>query len=125
MTSTSWAFLATLFYVRWLEDLRLEMLTRHFPLEEQLKEGMAPVILQTTIDYKQSVRIADDPSGRMWMKGVGPLRWTVSAVIAVDGKVAALAEQIGIFIDLQSNKPIRMPETLKHTYQAFAAQTSQ
>jgi acyl-CoA thioester hydrolase len=108
-------------YVRWLEDLRLEMLAHHFPLDEQLKNGIAPVVVQTKIDYKQSIKISDAPIGRMWMKTMESLRWTVNAAISIDGKVAALGEQVGIFVDLQNNKPIRMPERLKQKYQEFVA----
>jgi acyl-CoA thioester hydrolase len=108
-------------YVRWFEDLRLEMLNRYFPLDEQIKSGIAPVILQTRIDYKQSIKIFDKPCGRMWMKTVEPLRWTVSAVISVNGKVAALGEQGGLFVNLQNNKPVRMPERLKQRYQELLA----
>ena len=108
-------------YVRWLEDLRLEMLARHFPLDEQLKSGIAPVIVQTKIDYKQPIKISDTPSGKMWIKTMESLRWTVSAAIAVNGKVAALGEQVGIFVDLQNSKPIRMPERLKQKYHEFVA----
>jgi acyl-CoA thioester hydrolase len=106
-------------YVRWLEDLRLEMLAHHFPLDEQLKNGIAPIVMQTKIDYKQSIKLSDAPVGRMWMKAIESLRWTVNAVIVVDDKVAACGEQVGIFVDLQKNKPIRMPESLKQKYQAF------
>jgi acyl-CoA thioester hydrolase len=112
-------------YVRWLEDLRLEMLARHFPLDEQLKNGIAPVIVQTKVDYKQPIKISDFPSGKMWIKTMESLRWTVNAEIVVDDKVAALGEQVGIFIDLQNNKPIRMPESLKQKYHEFVAQTQQ
>ncbi len=108
-------------YVRWLEDLRLEMLARHFPLDEQLKNGIAPVIVQTKIDYKQPIKISDVPTGKMWIEMMESLRWTVNAVISVNGKVAALGEQVGIFVDLQNNKPIRMPERLKQKYQEFVA----
>lgn len=108
-------------YIRWLEDLRLEMLAHHFPLDEQLKNGIAPVIVQTKIDYKQPIRISDTPSGKMWVRTMESLRWTVNAAICVNGKVAALGEQVGIFVDLQSNKPIRMPEGLKQKYREFVA----
>jgi acyl-CoA thioester hydrolase len=103
-------------YVRWLEDLRLEMLARHFPLMEQLKNGIAPVILQTQINYKQPIQLADMPMGKMWMKSLESLRWTVNATITVNGKVAAIGEQVGIFVNLQNHKPIRMPEALKQKY---------
>ena len=108
-------------YTRWLEDLRLEMLALHFPLDEQLKNGIAPVIVQTKIDYKQSIKMFDAPIGRMWIKTLESLRWTVNAAISIDGRVAALGEQVGIFVDLQTNKPIRMPERLKQKYQEFVA----
>jgi acyl-CoA thioester hydrolase len=104
-------------YVRWLEDLRLEMLSQHFPLDEQLKSGIAPVIMQTKIDYKQSINFFDTPKGRMWIKIMGSLRWTVKAEILVNDKVAALGEQVGIFVDINSNRPIRVSEELKQKYQ--------
>lgn len=103
-------------YVRWLEDLRLEMLARHFPLDEQIKDGIAPVIIQTKIDYKQPIKLADKPSGKMWIKTLETLKWTVNAQILVNDKVAALAEQVGIFIDLQNKKPVRIPALLKQKY---------
>ena len=106
-------------YVRWLEDLRLEMLAHYFPLDEQLKNGIAPIVMQTKIDYKRSIKISDAPIGKMWMQTMASLRWTVKAAISIDGKVAALGEQVGIFVDLQTNKPIRMPERLKQKYQEF------
>lgn len=112
-------------YVRWLEDLRLEMLAHHFPLEEQLKNGIAPVIVQTKIDYKQSIKLSDAPSGRMWMKAMESLRWTVNAVIMINGKAAALGEQVGIFVNLENNKPIRMPQSLKQKYQELVVSAAQ
>ena len=112
-------------YVRWLEDLRLEMLAHHFPLEEQLKNRIAPVIVQTKIDYKQSIKLSDAPIGRMWIKAMESLRWTVNAVIIVNGKAAALGEQVGIFVNLENNKPIRMPQSLKQKYQELVVSTAQ
>lgn len=97
------------------------MLARHFPLDEQLKNGIAPVIVQTKIDYKQPIRISDTPSGKMWIKTMESLRLSVSAEINVNGKVAAFGEQVTVFVNLQKNKPIRMPEILKQKYQEFVA----
>ncbi|XHX80182.1 MAG: acyl-CoA thioesterase [Stenomitos frigidus ULC029] len=108
-------------YVRWLEDLRLEMLVRHFPLDDQLKQGIAPVIVQTKIDYKLPIRISDHPSGKMWIKTMETLRWRVNAEITVNGKIAALGEQVGLFIDLKNRKPIRMPNRLKQKYHELIA----
>ena len=104
-------------YIRWLEDLRLEMLSAHFPLAEQLKNGIMPVIVQTKIDYKHPIKISDTPIGKMWMKSIESLRWNVNAVISVNGKVSALGEQVGVFVNSHNNKPVRMPAELRRKYQ--------
>ncbi|MEE9465669.1 MAG: thioesterase family protein, partial [Candidatus Neomarinimicrobiota bacterium] len=39
-------------YVRWLEDLRGAMLSRHLPLDRMLDSGVLPAVAQTRIDYK-------------------------------------------------------------------------
>jgi len=106
-------------YVRWLEDLRLEMLARYFPLDEQLGEGIVPVIVQTKIDYKQPIRLFDQPRGRMWMQSLDSLRWTVKAEISVNDKASALGEQMGVFVNLQNNRPIRVPQRLQLEFQAI------
>jgi acyl-CoA thioesterase FadM len=34
-------------YIRWLEDLRLEMMSKYLPLSELLSKGQAPVLRST------------------------------------------------------------------------------
>lgn len=103
-------------YVRWLEDLRLEMLSNFFPLHEQIENGFAPMVLQTTIDYKQSIQMNDRPIGKMWMESLASLRWVVGAEISLTGKVSAIAQQTGIFVNLNNKKPIRIPDRLQQQY---------
>jgi acyl-CoA thioester hydrolase len=105
-------------YVRWLEDLRLEILSRSFPLEEQLQSGFAPVVLQTKIDYKQSIALGDRPIGKMWVESLESLRWIVSAEILTGNKVAAIGQQMGVFINLQTKKPMRIPARMQQQYAA-------
>jgi acyl-CoA thioester hydrolase len=52
----------------------------------------------------------------MWVASLETLRWTVNAEIANDGKVSAIAQQMGIFVNLQTNKPIRVPNRLQQQY---------
>lgn len=103
-------------YVRWLEDLRLEMLSTFLPLEEQLNNGIAPIVLQTNIDYKQSIQMSDRPIGKMWIASLAALRWSVGAEISIAGKTSAIAQQMGIFINLETKKPIRIPDRLQQQY---------
>jgi acyl-CoA thioester hydrolase len=103
-------------YIRWLEDLRIEIMNRNYPIAEQVRDGFAPVVLQTNIEYKQALKMGDRPTGCMWVASLATLRWTVNAEISNDGKVAAIAQQMGIFVNLQTNKPIRVPTRLQQQY---------
>jgi acyl-CoA thioester hydrolase len=110
-------------YVRWLEDLRLEMLDNYFPLTAQLDRGIAPLILQTKIDYKQAITMTDRPIGKMWIESLASLRWSVSAEISIAGKTSAIAQQMGIFINLETKKPIRIPAQLQQQYDESVARS--
>lgn len=111
-------------YVRWLEDLRLEMLSHSLPLEELLQNGIAPLILQTKIDYKQAIQMIDRPIGKMWVESLASLRWIVSAEIAIAGEISAIAQQTGIFINLETKKPIRIPAQLQQQYDESVSRSS-
>jgi acyl-CoA thioester hydrolase len=109
-------------YVRWLEDLRIAMLDPRWPLHEQIAAGTAPVVLQTTIDYRQPLRLGDRAIGRMWLANLENVRWQVSAEIVnaamTQGAhpVVAIGKQMGTFIDMQRQRPIRIPAALKQQY---------
>lgn len=106
-------------YVRWLEDLRLAVLDTYFPFEPQLAEGYAPAILETHIQYKRPLRILDRPVGHMWVSDLGPLRWQVTAEFLVGDQVAATAQQTGLFVQLDSWRPRRVPDELRRRYAAY------
>jgi acyl-CoA thioester hydrolase len=103
-------------YVRWLEDLRCEILTNYLPIEQQLKREFAPVILQTQIEYKKPIKISEKPFGRMWISKMKVLKWVVTAEILVAGTIAATAEQMGCFVNLSSGHPIPIPKELSEMY---------
>lgn len=103
-------------YIRWLEDLRLQMLSEQFPLEEQLEQGIAPVLLATEIAYKRAIRILDRPLGRMWLRQLGRLRWTLEAEIVVADRSVATAVQRGVFIQLSTMRPVAVPPAVSERY---------
>src|SRR5690349_12582585 len=41
-------------YIRWLEDLRLELLERAYPLDRLVAGGLGPVLLETRIAYRDA-----------------------------------------------------------------------
>jgi acyl-CoA thioester hydrolase len=103
-------------YVRWFEDMRIAMLSNSFPLEEQIAAGFAPIVLQTKIDYKQSIILGDRPIGKMWIESLESLRWVVSAEITTGDKISAFGQQMGVFVNIQNKKPMRIPERMKQQY---------
>lgn len=96
-------------YVKWLEDLRLAWLDDHFPLDEQMKNDMAPVLLETHIRYIKAIRLFDDVTGRIWVAKLGKVKFDLGFEFVVKGEVYASATQTGLLISLKRQKPVRFP----------------
>jgi acyl-CoA thioester hydrolase len=106
---------SNLVYIRWLEDLRLELLARAYPLERMVADGLGPVLLETQIAYREALTIHDTPEGRMSVAALGRVRWTVAAEFATpgNGRVHATARQTGLFIRLETRRPVPIPAALR------------
>lgn len=100
-------------YIRWLEDLRFQMLAEHYPMEQLLADGVTPILTKTEIEYRWPVRLGDVVNGRMWISNLGNTRWTVQAEIVVGDKVCVTASQTGYFADLQTLRPARIPANFR------------
>lgn len=103
-------------YLRWLEDLRSEILVDTLPIEEILATGISPILTRTEIDYLWPVRIGDVVCGRMWVAELSRTRWTLASEITVGEHVCAAARQHGYFADLNSLRPVRVPEKLRSAW---------
>jgi acyl-CoA thioester hydrolase len=104
-------------YIRWLEDLRLAMLDAYFPLEPQLANGFAPVVARTQINYKKPIKLFDKPVGHMWLSNMSTMKVVLTAEISVNGTIVTTAEQVAVFVNLSSGRPIPVPEELAKLYQ--------
>ena len=100
-------------YIRWLEDLRLELLDTFAPLGEQLQRGYVPVLVSTEINYKRALRLFDRPLGRLWMAEMGRVRWVLDAVIMNDGVVSATARHVCAFVDRHTLRPRPVPDEFR------------
>ena len=103
-------------FIRWLEDLRLELMDRAYPLTQALNDDIAPILLSTEIRYRRPVMIRDMLVGRMRVKELGRVRWRLAAEFVVAGAVCAEAEQEGLFMRLATRRPIAMPEAIRRHY---------
>ncbi len=106
-------------YIRWLEDLRLSLLDTYLPLKTLMDKGIAPVVMRTTIDYKRPVKLFDKPIGKMWAGEIGNVKGILLAEFSVNGVVVATAEQVGIFVRLDSGRPVVSPEEFRRHFEEF------
>jgi acyl-CoA thioester hydrolase len=105
-------------YLRWLEDLRSEVLVDVLPIDQILATGISPILTRTEIDYRWPVRIGDAVVGRMWVSELSRTRWTLSSEIVVADQVCAAGRQSGYFADLKTLRPVRVPEKLRERWAA-------
>lgn len=104
-------------YFRWLEDLRLEMLEAYLPLKQLMARGYCPIIASTEIEYKKALRMFDRPVAKMWISELKRLRCTLQAEIYLNDEIVTTATQTGFFINLETMRPMAIPEELKAIYQ--------
>lgn len=103
-------------YVRWMEDLRLNLLEVHYPLQKLLSELIVPVITRTNLEYKRPIRMHDQVTGHIWMEKFDSTGWTANMEFTANSKQAATAQQGGVFIDLGTMKPTDPPAGLQAKY---------
>jgi YbgC/YbaW family acyl-CoA thioester hydrolase len=99
-------------YVRWLEDLRMEVLRQYYPLKAFTDAGLMPILANTNIAYKRSILLHDEPVGHMWCTKLGRATLTLEAEIVVEDQLCAHATQRGILLNIGTTKPARVPKEL-------------
>ena len=99
-------------YVRWLEDLRNLFAEQALSIGDALRRGIAPALIHTEIDYLAPVRFPDIVIGRMWLAEHGRSKWELAAEFQSQGtgQIVARARQTGVFIALETLRPVRLPE---------------
>lgn len=99
-------------YTRWLEDLRNLFAEQTLSVGEAFRRGIAPALTRTEIDFLSPVRFPDTVIGRMWLDELGPARWLLAAEFSSEasGTVAVRAKQTGLFVSLQTFRPVPLPE---------------
>jgi acyl-CoA thioester hydrolase len=104
-------------YLRWLEDMRLMLFDKYFPLKMFLDENKTPVLASTSIQYKRPIRLFDKPHCYMWVSKIGHASMTIAAELRVNGELTTVVEHVGVFIDLATHKPIRVPKIMVEKFE--------
>ncbi len=102
-------------YIRWLEDLRLLFADQLLPLAEAAKRGIVPTISRMEIDYLAPVRFPDKLEGRMGLIEHGRARFVLWGEFRsqIRGLVTARARQTGVFVHLDTLRPVPLPEEFR------------
>lgn len=96
-------------YLRWFEDMRSMLFEKYFSLKTFMDLGQTPVIASHFIQYKRPIRLFDEPHAVMWISELGNASMKINAVIELNGQIVTTVEHVGVFIDLKSGRPVRMP----------------
>jgi acyl-CoA thioester hydrolase len=99
--------------------LRVAMLAPHYSLEQCVKDGISPIIAKTSIEYKKPLRLFDTFVGKVWVSKFEGVRWQVNHELVCKDTIVATAEQSGIFINLQTHRPVPVPEPLATKFLAY------
>lgn len=97
-------------YFRWLEDMRMDLLTRYMDLRDMLKDGRLPVLAHSEIDYRRPLKLLDEVEGRIWVDELNGPKWSLASEFVRDGVIVARAKQWGVFIDTNTFRPVDAPE---------------
>ena len=103
-------------YVRWFEDLRLELLRRHCPMQALVESGMAAVVAETHIRYKKPVQPFDEPVGSIWCSELGKVTAMFHAEIAVADRLCTQVTQRVMFVNMNTMKAMRSPQELRDNF---------
>lgn len=101
-------------YVRWLEDLRSELLHAAFTPDAIRESKLMPVIVRTEINYRASLRFEDRCTGLMRVAEIGRTSLKLDAsFVNGRGETAADARQVSVFVDLATGRPAPLPDDLR------------
>ncbi len=108
-------------YIQWMEECRLKLLEKiGMPAHKVIKSGVIPVLVETKIRYKKALYLGENVKIEVWISELK----NVSAVIEFrfynsKNELAAIASQVGLFVDSKTIKPHRLNENEKEAFLKF------
>ena len=108
-------------YVQWMEIGRTRLLEAvDMPIERIWEEGIAPILVHTSIDYKRPFRLGDTVHAGVW---VSELRQTSARIEHrfhhADGTLMATGQQVGLFVDKHTLRPHRLAPEQRERFEAY------
>ncbi len=113
-------------YLRWLEDLRLEIMEQTIPIKTLTDEGLNPTLVRTEIDYRAPLRLSDHIIGTMSIIKVGNSSFTIHGEIRkADGTLAAETTQVVCLVNARTGRPVSLPPSFRELAGAGGDETEE
>lgn len=108
-------------YVQWMEIGRVRLLEAiALPIEETVREGVAPVLVETTIRYKVPLYLGDKVTATIWLSVLkGASARMEFEFFNQDEALVAVGSQRGLFIDLETRKPKRLTGEMRSPFEKY------
>jgi acyl-CoA thioester hydrolase len=114
-------YVSNIVYIRWFEDLRHHFLDIYYPFASMIADDRSPVLMHTDVDYLRPLTIHDKPTGRCWMEKAGGSKWKMGYEIVQGETIHCSGSQIGYFMDLKTQRPVKLPESMVSAFKSAAA----
>jgi acyl-CoA thioester hydrolase len=110
-------------YIQWMEVGRCLLLDAvGLPIAETGARGYVPVLVETAISYKRPLRLGDRVQAEVWLSELSQASaWMDFRFENGDGDLAASGRQRGLFVDLESGRPRRIPPEDRARFEQFLA----
>jgi acyl-CoA thioesterase FadM len=101
--------------VRWMEDLRVELMRTHFPEFLRTDPHSFTVIVKANIHYVLPIQYGDSIRGDVWVDNVSRSRWEVAFEFkgAASRETRIRAQQVGAFICGRTGVPLPVPALIR------------
>jgi acyl-CoA thioester hydrolase len=109
-------------YLRWCEDLRLQLLEENWPLEGLMADGFMPVLISSEVRYHKPIKLFDRPTGYMWLEKLGPATMEFCGEFKVGEILATSVKHTGVFVNSATMKPTRIPAKIVTKFKEWQAQ---
>jgi acyl-CoA thioester hydrolase len=109
-------------YIQWLENGRMRMLEEMgYPIDRIAHiDGILPVLVETCIKYKRPLFLNNTVKIEMWISKMNNASAFMEfRIFNEKDELCALAQQKGLFINRETQRPSRIPEMQKLAFERF------
>lgn len=107
-------------YLEFLEEGRWDYAEERLAIEERKQRGLIFTIVNININYRRPAFMGETLEIRTWVSQVGNASATIRQEIflKVTGELVADADVTFVMVDMETNKPLPIPEDIRAAFEA-------